>query len=181
MNESKISVRYAKALFSEAKESNTLDSLRKDFTFLSQCIRELPELQNLIQSAVIRSGKKTEIFESVFKDSFSKLTMSFLRLVLANRREEYLPGIARYFLSLIKSGQNIQSAEFITATAISENTKQSVISLVSKKFNAQVELEERVDEKILGGFILRVGDEQIDASIASKLSKIKKELVYFQS
>jgi F-type H+-transporting ATPase subunit delta len=180
MNESKISVRYAKALFSEARETGSLDTLKKDFEFINLCLSESPELRNLIQSVVVKSGKKTEIFEVVFRDSLDELTMSFLRLVLQNRREEYLPGIARYFLKLIMTEQNIESAELITVSPISEDTRKSVINLISRKFNSKVDLEERINDKIIGGFVLRVGDEQIDASIASKLERIRKELIFFQ-
>jgi len=181
MNESKISVRYAKALFSAGKDNNSLDILKKDFDFLFQCIKELPELQNLIESAVIKSSKKSEIFEAAFHESVSELGMAFIKLVIENHREEYLQGITRYFLTLIKAENNIQTAEFTTASPISESTRQSIISLVSKRYSSNVDLQERIDGNIIGGFILRVGDEQIDASIASKLGRIKKELMYFQS
>ncbi len=177
MNESKISVRYAKALFSEGKDANSLDLLKKDIELLYQSIHEIPELQHIIESPVIKASEKINIFKKAFKDLFSPLTITFIILVLENRREEFLAGIARYFLSLLRTEQNIQSAEFITATAINKNIRKSVIRLISKKFKTDVDLHEYVDKSIIGGFILRVGDEQIDASIATKLNNIKKELI----
>lgn len=181
MNESKISVRYAKALFSAGKEDGTLDVLKNDIEQLYQGIQEIPELQQIIESPVIKASQKIRLFNEAFKEVFSPLTFTFIRLVIENHREEYLAGISRYFLSLLRAEQNIQSAEFITASEINAKIRDSVIGLISKKFRTRVDLHEQTDTRIIGGFILRVGDEQIDASIASKLSRIRKELTQSQS
>ena len=181
MNESKISVRYAKALFTAGKEDNSLDVLKHDIDILLQSIMEIPEVQHIIESPVIKASQKVRLFNVAFKDVFSPLTFTFLGLVIENHREDFLAGISRYFLGLFRAEQNIQSAEFITATEIDAKTRDSVIRLIAKKFRATVDLRELTDQRIIGGFILRVGDEQIDASIASKLSRIKKELTQTQS
>ena len=83
---------------------------------LYQCIHEIPELQFVIQSPVIKVSEKIRLFEESFRTSFSPLTFSFINLVLERRREEYLAGISRYFLGLLKAEQGIQSAELVTAT-----------------------------------------------------------------
>lgn len=181
MNESKISVRYAKALFALAKETGSFDALKKDIELLYQCIQEIPELQYVIQSPVIKSRAKTTLFEEMFRTSFHPDTLAFIRLVLERHREEYLAGISRHFLTLMKAEQGVQAAEVVTAVTLDENLRQSILRLIAKKFNARVELNEVVDEKLIGGFILRVGDQQIDASIASKLKHIQNELMISQS
>jgi len=177
MNESKITVRYAKALFALAKEDNSFDVLKKDMEFLYQCIQEIPELKFVIQSPVIKVSEKIKLFEESFRSSFGPLTSSFINLVLERRREEYLAGISRYFLGLLKKEQGIQSAELVTATPLDETLRQSVLQYITRKFNTKVVLHETVDDKLIGGFILRVGDQQVDASIASKLSRIKTALM----
>jgi F-type H+-transporting ATPase subunit delta len=176
MNESKITVRYAKALFGLAKEGNAFELMKNDMELLYQCIRELPELQFVINSPVIKVSEKVTVFRETFKDTFSPITASFITLVLERRREEYLLGIARYFLSLLKVEQGIQSAELVTAIPLDEKLRKSIMQFISKKFNTKVELQENVDEKLIGGFILRVGDQQVDASISSKLAQIKSSL-----
>jgi F-type H+-transporting ATPase subunit delta len=177
MNQSKISVRYAKALFALAKEDQSFDRLRQDMESLYQCIREIPELQYVIHSPVIKVNEKISLFAELFRDSYDPLTFSFIKLVIEHRREDYLAAIARYFLDLLKADQGIFSARLVTATPLDESLRQSVIRLITKKYNAKVELHEQVDDKIIGGFILRVGDQQIDASISSKLTRIKNELI----
>jgi len=177
MNDSKITVRYAKALFGLVKEDNTIDIAKKDIELLFQCIREIPELQDVIQSPVMKASEKIRLFDLSFGDSFSPLTVKFLHLVLESRREEYLSGICRYFLDLIKSEQGIRDAELVTASPLDEKLRQSIIRLITRKFDSRVDLHEKIDGSIIGGFILRVGDQQIDASISSKLEKIKNELI----
>jgi F-type H+-transporting ATPase subunit delta len=177
MNESKITVRYAKALFALAKENNSFDPMKTDMELLYQCIQELPELQFVIQSPVIRVSEKIRLFEEAFRGSFNATTFLFIRLVLERRREEHLVDISRYFLTLLKSEQGIQSAELITATPLNDALRKSILNFITRKFNTQVEMHESVEDKLIGGFILRVGDQQVDASIASKLVRIKKELI----
>jgi F-type H+-transporting ATPase subunit delta len=177
MNESKISVRYAKALFALAKEADSFDALKRDVELLYQCIRQIPELQFVIESPVIKVSEKKKLFQDMFQASFSPLTLTFIKLVLEHRREDYLVGISRHFLTLMKAEQGIQSAEVITAITLDEKLRQSILSLIAKKFNAVVELNEVVDEKLIGGFILRVGDQQLDASIANKLKRIQNDLI----
>ena len=176
MNASKISVRYARALYDLVKEDNAADALKQDMEMLYQCIKEVPELQYVIHSPVIRVSEKTKIFAEIFRDKFHALTVTFINLVLEHRREEYLEGISRYFLTLLKTDQGIRSAELVTVKPIDDNLRQSVIKLITRKYKTKVELHEEVDDSLIGGFILRVGDQQIDASISSKLKRIKREL-----
>jgi F-type H+-transporting ATPase subunit delta len=177
MNESKITVRYAKALLALAKEEDAFVAMKNDMELLYQCIREIPELQYVMSSPVIKVKDKIKLIEDTFKSSFSALTQSFIKLVLERRREEYLEGISRYFLHLLKLQQGIQSAEIFTAVPLNEDLRRSIMNFITKKFNTKVDLQENVDEKLIGGFILRVGDQQIDASISNKLAIIKSSLI----
>jgi F-type H+-transporting ATPase subunit delta len=177
MNESKISVRYAKALFGLLKEDNSLDTHKKDIELLYQCVREVPELQFVIESPVIKVSEKIRLFEEAFRDTFHPLVISFVNLVLENRREEHLAGICRHFLKLLKAEQGIRSAELVTAVPLDEKLRQMIVRLIARKYDSLVDLHEKVDKSIIGGFILRVDDQQMDASISSKLNRIKTELM----
>lgn len=180
MNESKISVRYAKALFGLVKEENSLERHKQDMETLYQCIREVPDLQFVIQSPVIRTSDKIRVFGEIFRESMSPLTLSFITLVLENRREENLEGIARYFLTLVRTEQGIRTADLTTAKPVDESLRQSISNLIARKFNVKVDLHEHVDPAIIGGFVLKVDDQQIDASISSKLKRIQRELIHSQ-
>lgn len=177
MNESKITVRYAKALLSLAREGKEFEGLKNDMQVLNQCIREIPELNMMLKSPVIKVSEKIKIFENTFKSTFLPVTLSFLKIVLERRREEYLEGISRYFLSLLQSEEGIQQAELVTAVPLNETLRKTIVSFIHKRFSTKVALNEQVDEKLIGGFILRVGDQQIDASISGKLERIKNSLI----
>jgi F-type H+-transporting ATPase subunit delta len=164
-------------LFALAREADAFGEMKNDMELLYQCIRELPELRYVIQSPVIKVSVKIKLFEETFKGTFSQYSLSFLKLVLERRREEYLEGISRYFLSLLKLQQGIEHADLVTAVPLSDTLRKSILNFISKRFNTQVELHENVDETLIGGFILRVGDQQIDASISSKLARIKSSLM----
>jgi F-type H+-transporting ATPase subunit delta len=181
MNESKITVRYAKALFALAREGNALDSMKMDMELLLQCIREIPDLQFVIQSPVIKVSQKIELFKTAFASSCSPLTLAFINLVLQKRREDHLLGICRHTLSLLKTENGIQPADVVTAVPLNEGLRTAILQFIEKKFNTKVELNESVDEKLIGGFLLRVGDQQVDASISNKLARIKQSLIHSQS
>jgi F-type H+-transporting ATPase subunit delta len=177
MNESKITVRYAKALFALAKEGNALEPVKNDMELLYQCIHDLPDLQNVIESPVIKVSDKVKVFNETFKSTFSSFSLTFITLVLEQRRGEYLPGISRHFLTLLKSEQGIKTAELVTAVPLNDALRKSILMFISKHFHTKVELQENVDETLIGGFILRVGDQQLDASISTKLDRIKSSLI----
>jgi len=176
MNESKISVRYAKALFALGKEENSLNELKSDMELLYVCIGEVSELQFILSSPLIKSAEKARLFRSAFEGAFSPLSITFTNLVFENRREDYLGGISRYFLTLLKKEQGILDAELVSAAPVTDPVRQSIVQLIEKKFKAHVELAEKTEPGLIGGFILRVGDQQLDASLSGKLKRIRTSL-----
>ena len=96
---------------------------------------------------------------------------------MENRRENYLPGIARYYLALYKKHKGIKTASLLTASTIDESTLKRLKEMVKKALKADVDLSSAVEESVIGGFILTVEDQQYDASVASGLKKMKKQLL----
>ncbi len=177
MNESKISVRYAKALLSLGKEDNILPRLRKDIELLSNSITSIPELNNFLMNPVIKISEKLKLITNTFKNSFHPVMISFLTLIIKNRREANLLSISRVFLDLFRKDRNIKSTTLITSKTIDEKLRNTVVTYITKKLDINIELNERVNEKLIGGFILRIEDQQIDASVLNHLNKIRRELL----
>ena len=92
-------------------------------------------------------------------------------------REAYLEGIARNFRDLYRKKQGIQSASLVTATPVDEGARKAILDLIKKTYAAQVELSASVDEEVIGGFVLTIGDMQYDASVANSLKQMKKQLL----
>jgi F-type H+-transporting ATPase subunit delta len=126
---------------------------------------------------VVKTSQKRASMKQIFGDRINAITLNFLDLVVKNRREIYLKDISRNFLALCRKDQGILSATLTSATTIEEGSKENLSTLLSKSFNSKIELEEVVDEEIIGGFVLRVEDQQLDASVSTQLNKIKRELL----
>jgi F-type H+-transporting ATPase subunit delta len=177
MNHSKIPVRYAKALISSAKEQGILDSVRTDMENFMGLIKKVPDLSELLQSPIIRPAKKLEVLSAIFTGKVQPLTLSFFRLAVKNNREDHLSGMARMYIEMYKKVKGIKIANLKTATPIDKGTRDELIRMIRKTFNAEIELHEETDKELVGGFILQVENQQLDASISGQLKKIKRELI----
>jgi len=177
MNDSKISVRYAKAFFNHALEKGILDNVMQDVKLIFTVSQTVPDFNILLQSPVIAQKKKQSVIKHTFGDSLNPATFEFLNLIIANKRETFIEQIARNFLTQFRELKGIKKAVITTAVPVSENTKRNIMQFVKNQYNSEVELEEIVDNKIVGGFVLRVNDLQIDASFSSKLKKIREKLI----
>lgn len=177
MDQSAISVRYAKAFFSLAKEKNKLPALKSDMETVYDVFENSGDFRVLLETPVIKTSKKIKLIFSIFKDKLDEQSLNFLRLITENKREVLLPSICRNFLTLTRKDQNIKSASLITATEIDTKTKEKIRTLLEKELNAKVELSEKVNADIIGGLILRLEDKQFDASVSTQLKNIKQRLL----
>jgi F-type H+-transporting ATPase subunit delta len=175
MNESKISVRYSRAVFEAALDKKIIDSIYSDMVFISEICRT-KEMKEFLANPVIVPSKKEMIFHNMFGKQLNALTMSLIDLLVKNGRESYMPDIARAFMHETRKHKGITEAVLTTAVKVDAPVKKQVEDLVQRTFNTGVELKEVVNPEIVGGFMLRVDDNFIDASVRSKLRKIKKEL-----
>jgi F-type H+-transporting ATPase subunit delta len=176
MNESIISVRYTKALFSLAIEKKILDVVKSDIEVVFSVMSESDELQHIFQNPVLKPSKKQEIVKNVFS-SFNKMTLSFINLLIKNRRESHLYDISRNFLSKFRKYNNIESASLTTAIEIDSVLLEKVKNLIKTSLKTEIDLSTKIDNKIIGGFIIRVGDRQVDSSVKSNINKIRKKLL----
>jgi F-type H+-transporting ATPase subunit delta len=175
MNSSRISVRYARAIFNSAIENKILNEVYQDMMFISE-ICKVPEMKELLASPIIVPTKKKDILHKVTENNLQKISLSLLEMVVMKGRENYLPAIAREFIRETKEYKGITESVLTTAVKVDDKIKKQVIDLIAGLFKTKVELKETVDKDIIGGFVLRIEDSYIDASIRNKLRKIEKEL-----
>ena len=105
-----------------------------------------------------------------------RLTLSLIDLIVKNGRESFIPAIARDFIHETKKFKGITDTILTTAVKVDDNIRNQITELISDVFKTKVDLKENIDPEIIGGFILQIDDNYIDASIKNKLRKIKKEL-----
>ncbi|HKI88807.1 MAG TPA: ATP synthase F1 subunit delta [Draconibacterium sp.] len=177
MDQSAITVRYAKAFFTLAKEKNLLETLKPDIELVSVVCKESTDFILLLESPIVKTSKKVELITSIFSGKINSLTLNFLHLITKNKREVHIPDICRNFLGLSRADQNIKSAVLTTATKINTETIRKIATLIGKELDAKIELSSNVKPEIIGGLVLRLDDKQYDASIATQLKKIKQKLL----
>ena len=175
MNDSKISVRYARALFQSALEKKVLDNVFRDMETIGE-VCTVPEMKELLTSPIIPPSKKKEILRKVFGSNLEKITASLIDIVVTNGRESYIPAIARVLIKEIKEYKGVTESVLTTAVKIKPEVKKRISDLIEGIYSTKVDMKEVVDPGIIGGFILKIEDNYIDASVRNKLRKIEKEL-----
>jgi F-type H+-transporting ATPase subunit delta len=176
MNESQISVRYAKALFQSASEQKVLDEVHRDMELLTSTCK-LEEFQYMLVLPTLQPSQKIKICESIFEKKLSGISISMINLSIKNKRESYLPGIARYYRELYRKEKGVRFASLVTAQAVDDKAMEGVRKLIKKAYDSEVELTASVDRDVIGGFVLTIEDMRYDASVASNLRKLKKQLL----
>lgn len=175
MKGTKTASRYATALLEIAIEQNKLEQVASDMNYLLEANNETVDFQLLINSPVINSDKKIAIFSEIF-GQFEEVSMSFIKLITKNRRESYLPTIAASFDKQLKEYKGIVPVTIISATPLDSSVKSAILGKVEGSAKGQLEVKELIDESLIGGFIVRMGDKQIDASVASQFNNLKQRL-----
>lgn len=176
MNQSKIAVRYAKAFYEVAREQNQLDRAKSDMEQLEATCQQ-PDFKLLLESPVVKTSRKKELMKQLFEKSLSDISVKFLVMVTANKRESHLPDIARDFIQRYRDSKGIKAAKVITATPLDVVTQKRIEKVISEQFKTELELTLETNPELMGGFILRVGDQQVDASVSSKLNRIKRQFI----
>lgn len=173
-----VASRYAKSLLDLSVEKKQLEETRKDMKLVQQICVSNKDLVSLLNSPIVKTDKKVEILSAIFGKSVSKLTISFFTLLVNKRRESYIPEISKAFNELYKNKMNITTAVIKTAIGLDDKLKKRVLEIVKQAApTGEIELIEKVDPSIIGGFVLTVSDRQLDESVKHKLAELKKNLL----
>jgi F-type H+-transporting ATPase subunit delta len=174
MTESRVSHRYAKSLIDLSLEKGQLEQVREDMQLVHTSVRDSRELELMLKSPVIKTDKKQEVLKAVFGGKIGVLTTEFIDIITRKRRESELGAIASAFLSRYKKHKQILTAVITTASGLDDKLRSQVMEIVRSKTGSQVELVEQVDKELIGGFVLRVGDNQVDASILRQIRNLDR-------
>lgn len=175
MAQTKVATRYAKSLLDLVAEKGNLEEAFNDMTLVKQATSENRDLVVLLKSPVVNTEKKVSILTAIFEKKVSKVTMLFITLITKNRREGALAEIADAFIAQYKTMKGITTAVVTSATVLADDAKKKIEALVQKEVGGTVELQTEINPELIGGFILRIGDKQLDTSILSKISDLRQE------
>ncbi len=176
MKTTKISNRYAKALFELAIEKNIIEQVKKDTQLIVDIYESNKDFKLMLLNPIIKSDKKQNIIKKIFENHLHKVSLNFLIIITQKRRESFINGIAEQFTNLYKEYKGIKTIALKTAVEIDDNIRKNLILLLKKQTDSEIELIEKTDKNLIGGFILSTDDKQFDSSISNKLQKISKEL-----
>ena len=172
----RLAARYAKALIDLAIEKGELETVFADMQWLNAVCKSNRDFVNVLRSPIIKADVKKKIIEAVTTGKISEMTAGFNRLIITKGRESNLPEIAHAFIEGYKEKKNIHTIKLTTVAPVSEATKEAIVAQVKKSAGFEnIELEEKVDDDLIGGFVLQIGDKLIDASIAYDLRQIAKQ------
>lgn len=166
--------RYAKSLLELADEKGQLEKVYADMQFVQGVYNSSKDFVNFLNSPIIKTDKKLAVLKAVFGSNISEMSLNFFTILANKRREMYVGGIAKAFIAQYKEHKNITTAVITSAIVIDETIRAKVLELVKKSVKGEVELIEKTDKDLIGGFVLRIGDKQVDASISRKLNELRK-------
>jgi len=176
MSGSRAAIRYAKAILSLAQDQKAVEAVNNDMKAITESIAKSSDLNQMLQSPVVKSSDKKAVLKAIFKDANS-ITIKVIDTLVFNKRLPLLNDVANNYVRLYDELRGSQVALVTTAVSLTDELKTKVLAKVKELTGKDAELVNSIDESILGGFILRVGDIQYNASISNKLDKIKREFI----
>jgi len=171
----RLAARYAKSLIDLATEKGQLEAVYADMQYLQSVCKTSREFVNMLVSPIIKGDKKGAIIHAVTQGKISAITEGFNKLLVSKGRESDLPEIASAFIDQYNTIKGIHKVKLITAVPVSEELKNSITGKFKGSQTGSIQLETKVDERLIGGFVLEFDNNIIDTSILNDLKQIKKQ------
>ncbi len=175
MTGSRAAVRYAKAILEMAQASGSAEQVNNDMALIAATIKENAELHTFLNSPDIKGEAKEAALKEIF-GSTGNITQGLFRLMLENKRFEILDQVAVQYKLQYDVAQGVEEAVVTTAFPITPDLESKVLDKIKEFSDKKITLKNIVDPAIIGGFILRIGDRQFNASVANRLLTLKREL-----
>lgn len=169
-----VATRYAKSLLELALEKGKLEEVYADMKFVQGVYHSSREFANFLSSPIIKTDKKQAVIDAVIGKNVHALTLDFFKILASKRREMYMGEIAKAFIEQYKEHKGITTAVVTSAAPIDDHARKEIMKVVKQSAAGEVELVEKLDKSLIGGFVLRIGDRQVDASISRKLNELRK-------
>lgn len=172
---------YGEALFETALEKGKIDEMYEEVLGLEQVFSGNPKLVKLFNHPNIIKEEKLQVVEAVFTGRLSQEMTGFLRIVIEKGRQGELDSIFAWFIAKVKEYKKIGIAYVSSAAALSDRQKKQVEDrLLATTAYEAFEIHFSVDESLIGGLVIRIGDRVVDSSIKSRLYEMRKELMKIQ-
>lgn len=174
---SQLALRYAEALYELAAEKQALDSVEQELKLVEETLTGSEEFATLLNHPQVPVDAKKDTVLKVFGQELSEYVRNFLLLLIDKRRESALLSIIREYRSLANQARNIAEAEVTSAMPLAEAEQKALIAKLSAVTGKNIVLKAHVDERIIGGVIVKMGDKLIDGSVARQLKALEAALL----
>ncbi|WP_134088352.1 ATP synthase F1 subunit delta [Olivibacter sp. XZL3] len=174
MSEFKVSSRYAKALLDLSIEQGVLDRVRDEVAEFIAIIKSHKELQSVLKNPIIKQDKKINILTALFGEKFNPVLIGFFKIMVNKGRGEILYATAQEFIQQYNAYKGIVIAKVSSAAPLSAENATQLKQLIASSIGKEVIIESSVNADLIGGFVVTVGDRQIDASLAGRLNKLDR-------
>lgn len=172
-----VASRYAKSLIDLANEQGNLDAVKSDMEQIAAVIKSSTELQAVLSNPIIKTDKKQNILNSLFSGKVRPEILAFFDIMVRKGRSGILYATTLEFVREYNEIKGIVKAEVTSATPLSAVNIEALKTIIGQQINAQIILTNKVDASLIGGFVVKVGDRQIDATLAGKLNKLERYLI----
>jgi len=174
MSEFKVASRYAKSLIDLAQEQGNLETVKQDMEQFVATLRANSELQAVLKNPIMKQDKKRNILDALFGGKIHPSIVAFFHIMVRKGRAGILYATAREFIREYNEVKGIVHATVVSAIELSAKNLDGLQKAIAGEIKAEVILRNTVDPTLIGGFVVNVGDKQIDASINGKLNKLKR-------
>lgn len=176
MNISPVAYRYARSLMQLAQEHQAVDSVRDDLLLVANVTEASRDLQVMLKSPVIKPDSKLKVLGRVFGGQIGHISERFINILVRKGREDMLLEIAQAYQEVYRQANNILLAEVRSAAPLTDEARARVRQMVEQRHpGKKITLNETVDAALIGGAVIRVGDEQIDASVSRRLGDLRRK------
>lgn len=174
---SQVANRYAQALFDLAVESDVADTMYSQIEDLSNVIYQNKELYSVLRSPLITKDDKKRVIDSIFEEKLDRYTLNFIKVLVDNDRTTEIKNVVEEYKKLLNERNNILEGVAITAIEMDKENLRALEEKLSSKYNKKVILENKIDESIIGGVVVKIGNEEIDSSVRNRLNTLRESLI----
>ena len=174
MSYTKITLRYAAAFFDLASDKGIVKNANEDMALLGNVCASNREFVQMLQNPVIHADKKNKVINAVFGNAVNKASLNFMNLMVRKRRERYLPSIAEAFSDLYQASLGIKTAYVTSAVELVDKEKVGIMEIIAKLSDKKIDLVEKINKSLIGGFVINLDNFQVDQSVSTKIKELKK-------
>lgn len=175
MSDIRVASRYAKSLLDLAQEKGILEQVQQDMALFTKTVNSNRDFKLFLSNPIINHSKKLAILQSIFTGKVNALTLSFFTIITQKNREAILETVALEFEKQYNTLKGIVKAQVTSAMPLTPELRAQLIQKMVQQTGKTIQLEEKVDSDLIGGFVLRVGDIQLDDSIRTSLRNLKNK------